>query len=127
MASALEDSERRRIVLMGGSGVEMASLGVEPDDWFALLAELRVACSLSLSIDIAKGSGLVEAFSTFALGRVPSAAMFATTPCLSIPASAKDGRAGASWGSILGRGMLDLSLSARDYTSASASGGGEER
>lgn len=85
------------MVLMGGSGVEMASLGVDPDDWFALLAELRVACS----IDIAMGSGLVEAFSTFALGRVPSAAMFATTPCLSIPASAKDGRAGASWGSIL--------------------------
>lgn len=71
----------------------MVSLGVDTADWPALRVELLVIVS--------KGSGLVDAFSTFALGRVPKGAMFATTPCLSMPASAKDGLAGASWGSIL--------------------------
>jgi hypothetical protein len=71
----------------------MASLGVA--DCPARLAELRVVVSIGI------GSGLVAAFNTFALGRVPRGAMFATTPCLSMPASAKEGLAGASWGSIL--------------------------
>jgi hypothetical protein len=81
-------------MLMVGSGVEMASLGVDTEDWLALLAELRVAVSMAMVVGM--GSGLVDAFSTFALGRVPSAAMLATTPCLSIPASANEGLAGAS-------------------------------
>jgi hypothetical protein len=46
-------------------------------------------------------SGLVAAFSTLALGGVPRGAIFITTPCLSIFASANDGLGGASCGSIL--------------------------
>jgi hypothetical protein len=91
--SPFTERDRRCTTLTGGSGVEMASLGVA--DCPARLAELRVVVSIGI------GSGLVAAFNTFALGRVPRAAMFATTPCLSMPASAKEGLAGASWGSIL--------------------------
>jgi hypothetical protein len=59
-------------------------------------------------------SGLAEAFSTLALGRVPKGAMFATTPCLSIPASAKDGLGGASCGSILGKVSFDSARASSD-------------
>jgi len=44
-------------------------------------------------------SGLVAALMTFALGRAPRAAIFATTPCRSIPASAKDGLGAGKGGS----------------------------
>jgi hypothetical protein len=76
--------------------VEMVSLGVDPEDAPVLLA-------VPLRVEISMASGFAAAFNTFALGRVPKGAMFATTPCLSIPASANEGLAGASCGSILWR------------------------
>jgi hypothetical protein len=61
------------------------------------------------------------AFKTFWLGRVPNAAMFATTPCLSMPASAKLGRAGASDGSIhLSKKVLGLSAVADTFGTSEA-------
>lgn len=102
--SARAEGDRRRITLSWSSGVEMVSLGVETADCPALLAELLVVISTI-------ASGLADAFNTFALGLVPRGAMFATTPCLSMPASAKEGRAGASWGSILW--WVSTALSAR--------------
>jgi hypothetical protein len=94
--SVLIERDRRRSWLVEGSGVEMASLGVDPEDAPVLLA-------VPLRVEISMASGFAAAFNTFALGRVPKGAMFATTPCLSIPASANDGLAGASCGSILWR------------------------
>lgn len=52
----------------------------------------------------------VTAFICLAVGRVPSGAMFKTTPCRSIPASAKLGRGGGKGGSThLSMNVLGLS------------------
>lgn len=76
-----------------GSGVAKDSLGVaetdEAPDFFTIPPRPFG------SID----SGLAAAFSIFALGNVPSGAMFATTPCRSMPASANEGLAGGRLGS----------------------------
>lgn len=76
-----------------GSGVAMGSLGVaeteEAPDFFTSPARPNGSAE----------SDLAAAFKTFALGNVPKGAIFATTPCRSMPASAKEGFGGAKAGS----------------------------
>ena len=76
-----------------GSGVAMRSLGVaeseDAPDFFT--NPIRPNGSAE--------SDLVAAFKTFALGKVPKGTIFATTPCRSMPASAKEGFGGAKAGS----------------------------
>jgi hypothetical protein len=88
-----------------GSGVVVAteSPGVDTEDIGFFTVAPRPPASIV--------SDLVLDLITFALGRVPSGAMFATTPCRSMPASAKLGRGGAKEGSIhLSNKVFDLSL-----------------
>jgi hypothetical protein len=86
------DSEFLRAGMVGGSGVMIDSLGVDTDEATGFFnCGVRPIPSMT--------SGLAAAFITLTLGRVPRGAMFCTTPCRSIPASAKLGRGAGKGGS----------------------------
>lgn len=78
------EAERRRGGIVGGSGVATDSLGVET-------AEAAAVFEFSLRPN-GTSSGLIAILITFGVGCVPRGAMFCTTPCRWIPASAKLGR-----------------------------------
>ena len=86
------DSEFLRAGMVGGSGVMTDSLAVDTDEAAGFFnCGVRPIPSMT--------SGLAAAFITLTLGRVPRGAMFCTTPCRSIPASAKLGRGAGKGGS----------------------------
>src|SRR5439155_13918650 len=84
-SSVFVETDLLRGGFAGGSGVTADSAGVDEAEAPGLFAFVpRTPPSVT--------SGLSADFITFALGRVPKGAMLATTPCLSMPASAKLGR-----------------------------------
>jgi hypothetical protein len=98
--------------MVGGSGVMTDSLGVDTEE-AAGFFNCGVRPSPSMT------SGLAAAFITLTLGRVPRGAMFCTTPCRSIPASAKLGR-GAGKG-----GSTHLSMKVLGFSTISAIADGD--